>query len=601
MGGSGGKTRKGPADKRIFVSNLPYEMKWQEVKDLFRQEVGEVAYVELFNDESGKPRGAGVMEFPTQEMAKLAIDKMHRFDYKGRKIVVKEDFDAERDKFGRIIGRSGGGGGDRGGRDDRRGGHGDMGGGGGHHGGHGGGGHGVDMGNTYGLSPQFLASLNITGPLHTRIFVANMDYTVDERKLKEVFRLAGRVVGVELQRDKEGKSRGFAVVVYDHPVEAVQAISMLNNQQLFDRKLSVRFDKVEPDPPRRSDRLPEGLHGVGMGLGVDGQPLHDVRENLPSPADMGNIGAAPNMGPSNAANVGTAALQAALATIMGMGGMGGAAGGAGNMGPGAGMGGAGGMGGMSNNGGGMGNMDRGMGAPMDRGMGGPMDRGMGGPTAPMDRGIGGPLDRGMGGPSGPMDRGMGGPMDRGMGGPMDRSPMSGPSDRSMGGSMDRGMGGPGPMDRGMSGPMDRGMGGAGSMDRNLDGGMGGMSGSMGGMGGPGSHGAMGPGPSGSGMGGGGGFNSPSNGGWSGGQQGGGGGGGLQARSDKIVVKGLAESCTWHTLKDRFSHAGDIKFAEMKDRGTGVIRFGSERDAERAVAMMNGQRIDGRTVTVGLYL
>ena len=160
MGGSGGKTRKGPADKRIFVSNLPYEMKWQEVKDLFRQEVGEVSYVELFNDESGKPRGAGVMEFPTQEMAKLAIDKMHRFDYKGRKIVVKEDFDAERDKFGRIIGRSGGGGGDRGGRDDRRGGHGDMGGG-GHHGGHGGGGHGVDMGNTYGLSPQFLASLNI--------------------------------------------------------------------------------------------------------------------------------------------------------------------------------------------------------------------------------------------------------------------------------------------------------------------------------------------------------------------------------------------------------------------------------------------------------
>ena len=87
--------RKGPADKRIFVSNLPYEMKWQEVKDLFRQEVGEVglfvfvfvfvnlflqvSYVELFNDESGKPRGAGVMEFPTQEMAKLAIDKMHRF------------------------------------------------------------------------------------------------------------------------------------------------------------------------------------------------------------------------------------------------------------------------------------------------------------------------------------------------------------------------------------------------------------------------------------------------------------------------------------------------------------------------------------------
>ena len=57
----------------------------------------------------------------------------------------------------------------------------------------------------------------------------------------QVFRLAGRVVGVELQRDKEGKSRGFAVVVYDHPVEAVQAISMLNNQQLFDR-FNIKLD-----------------------------------------------------------------------------------------------------------------------------------------------------------------------------------------------------------------------------------------------------------------------------------------------------------------------------------------------------------------------
>ena len=85
--------RTGPPDGRIFVSNLPFEMKWQEVKDLFKKEVGEVVYVDLLDDENGKPRGAGVMEFNTAEMAKKAIEKMHRHDYKGRKIVVKEDFD----------------------------------------------------------------------------------------------------------------------------------------------------------------------------------------------------------------------------------------------------------------------------------------------------------------------------------------------------------------------------------------------------------------------------------------------------------------------------------------------------------------------------
>ena len=172
------KTRRGPPERRVFISNLPFDMKWQEVKDLFRKEVGEVSYVELFDDESGKSRGAGVMEFNTVELTKKAIDTMHRFEYKGRKIVVKEDFDVERDHCGRIISGTGSGR-----RDDRS--HGGGGGmldrsrGGGDDGGH---------GYTYGLSPQFLDSLNISGPIHNRIFVANLDYKVDERKLKEVFR-----------------------------------------------------------------------------------------------------------------------------------------------------------------------------------------------------------------------------------------------------------------------------------------------------------------------------------------------------------------------------------------------------------------------------
>jgi RNA recognition motif-containing protein len=54
-----------------------------------------------------------------------------------------------------------------------------------------------------------------------------LDYKVDEKKLKEVFRLAGKVVSAELSLDKEGKSRGFGVVEYEHPVEAVQAICIL--------------------------------------------------------------------------------------------------------------------------------------------------------------------------------------------------------------------------------------------------------------------------------------------------------------------------------------------------------------------------------------
>merc|ERR1719334_219728 len=159
-----------------------------------------------------------------------------------------------------------------------------------------------------------------------------------------------------------------------------------------------------------------------------------------------------------------------------------------------------------------------------------------------------------------MDRGMG----NNMGSPGGMGMMNSSNGGGMGG-MDRGM------DRGMGSSIDR-MGSG--MDRGMGDNMG-MSGSMGGGGGYG--------------------NSNQN---SGGMFGGSSGG--VRRSDSIMVRNLPMDCNWHTLKDRFNHAGDIKYAEMKDRGVGIIRFGSERDAERAVSIMNGQRIDGRSISVSLY-
>lgn len=94
-----------------------------------------------------------------------------------------------------------------------------------------------------------------------------MDYKVDAKKLKQVFKMAGKVVSVDLATDKDGASRGFAVVEYEHPVEAVQAISMFDRQQLFERRMTVRLDRV-PDK-NEGIKLPEGLKGIGLGLGND--------------------------------------------------------------------------------------------------------------------------------------------------------------------------------------------------------------------------------------------------------------------------------------------------------------------------------------------
>lgn len=105
-----------------------------------------------------------------------------------------------------------------------------------------------------------------------------LDYKVDEKKLKEVFKIAGKLVSVDLATDKDGNSRGFGVVEYEHPVEAVQAISMLDRQLLFERRMTVRLDRV-PDK-NEAIKLPEGLASIGIGLGPNGEPLRNVAINL---------------------------------------------------------------------------------------------------------------------------------------------------------------------------------------------------------------------------------------------------------------------------------------------------------------------------------
>jgi len=293
--GSGKMPRgpQGPADRRVFVSNLPFDLKWQEVKDLFKSEVGDVMYVRLYNDETGKARGAGVLEFASAAIAKKAIEKMHRHDVKGRQIVVKEDFDAERDQFGRVVKGFRGGRGELG-HAPPMGGMGDMGRGGMGRGDMGrnmmGPGPMADHGDTYGLAPSFLHNLGIEGEIHTKIFISNLDYKVDGKKLKEIFRYAGKVISAEVSFDKEGKSRGFGTVVYDHPVESVQAISMFNNIPLYERQMRIRIDNKKDmgdDWIPNMNRLPEGLGGIGMGLGTSGQPLLNVRQNLPNKGESG--------------------------------------------------------------------------------------------------------------------------------------------------------------------------------------------------------------------------------------------------------------------------------------------------------------------------
>lgn len=320
------------SDRRVHVSNIPYDFRWQELKDLFRDNVGDVTRVELFSGDCGTPRGSGIVEFRSAEIAEHAVQKMHRRNVSGRKLVVKRDVGGSggRDRSARdndydtapphhfantllplsFPGNNMNNGGGMGGATE--------------------GGVGATVlphlappmsapslqhqlqqpgadtpliPNTFGLSVAFLDSLGIGGPLVERVFVANLDYQVDSERLREVFSLAGSVVGVQLKTDKDGRSKGHGTIQFAHPVEAVQAISMLHNQVFMDRPMTVRMDRQnESDSSTTVNTkvLPSGLRSIGPGLGLDGAPLtHIVRRFSADPNSCGTPSAGPTANPVN--------------------------------------------------------------------------------------------------------------------------------------------------------------------------------------------------------------------------------------------------------------------------------------------------------------
>uniref|UniRef100_A0A3B5KIA4 Heterogeneous nuclear ribonucleoprotein M n=1 Tax=Takifugu rubripes TaxID=31033 RepID=A0A3B5KIA4_TAKRU len=537
---------------RVFVSNIPYDVKWQALKDLMKEKVGEVTYVEHLMDAEGKSR--------VSELMKKAVEKVNKHNFNGRPLKVKEDPDgviAQRE-----INKSQGAG---------------------------------RIGNT--------------------VFVANLDYKVGWKKLKEVFIMAGLVVRTDILEDKDGKSRGMGTVTFDSPLEAVQAVSMFNGQLLFNRVMHVKLDeKSMPKdfgPPERAPALPRGLSGIGLGLGPGGQPIDASQLNRGG----GGMG---NMGPGGMDG-------------MGFGNMGGR------------MGGGGGGGGMYNRLFGLNVMDRGIGGAFDRefgrnemGMsrnnfGDSFERGMGNSmgmdrmNSGMDR-LGGNMERMSGMDRMGMDRmdrvsdldrlgsgfdRMGSGMDR-LGSNMDRL---GPGMERMGSNMDR-LGpsgfdrlGPSGMDR-MGSNLD--FGSQMSMDRMGSTGIDRMSNSfdrIGSTGGldrfpSGGLDRMGTGMDRMGSGGVGQFDRTSDldRGFGGNTFRGTGGPGNVRKGCQIFVRNLPFDFTWKNLKDTFNAYGMVQYADIKmengkSKGCGVVRFDSPETAERVCQTMNGYRLNGREIDV----
>ena len=87
--------------------------------------------------------------------------------------------------------------------------------------------------------------------LYTRVFVGNIPYSSNEKKVKEHMSRAGEVQSVELFLDEVGVSRGCCIIEYSNPADAVRAIEMLHHSRIDGRIITVKEDDSHSYSRRR--------------------------------------------------------------------------------------------------------------------------------------------------------------------------------------------------------------------------------------------------------------------------------------------------------------------------------------------------------------
>ncbi|KAG0278049.1 hypothetical protein BGZ95_004811 [Linnemannia exigua] len=200
---------KGAQERTIHVGNIPFRVRWQDLKDLFRK-AGHVVRADVALGPDGRSRGFGTVIYSSVDEAMQSIRMFDQHHWQDRVIQVQED---------------------RSGMENGR-----------HH----------DRGNGHGHIPmQHHAGPHFRNPypmnynVHTsrQVFVGNIPFQCQWQDLKDLFRKAGNIIRADVAHGFDGRSRGFGSVLFATTEDAKTAISMFDSYEYNGRTLRVHYDR----------------------------------------------------------------------------------------------------------------------------------------------------------------------------------------------------------------------------------------------------------------------------------------------------------------------------------------------------------------------
>lgn len=202
---------------QLFVGNLPYRVRWQDLKDLFRR-AGTVLRADVSLGPDNRSRGYGTVLLATAEDAGRAIDMLNGYCWQTRVLEVRPDrLGASVDEMGASLATRG----------------------------------------TNGQPSGFPSSGNpfdentfgqdvVGGTGMKALFVGNLPFHIQWQDLKDLFRAAGAVARADVTVGPDGRSRGFGTVSFVTEDGAERARRMFDGYEFNGRPLKVHYDKFSP-------------------------------------------------------------------------------------------------------------------------------------------------------------------------------------------------------------------------------------------------------------------------------------------------------------------------------------------------------------------
>lgn len=163
----------------IFIKNLDKNIDNKALYDTFSA-FGNILSCKIASDQNGS-LGYGFVHFETEEAARNSIEKVNGMLLNGKKVFV-----------GHFMSRK-----------------------------------------------ERLEMLGDKAKKFTNVYVKNLSETVDDKKLKEMFEVYGKIISAKMMNSDDGERRGFGFVSFEDHEAAAKAVEELNNKEVDGKEIYV--------------------------------------------------------------------------------------------------------------------------------------------------------------------------------------------------------------------------------------------------------------------------------------------------------------------------------------------------------------------------